>query len=357
MNEQTLEQVINEYLSLGINQQLDYDKFYLYSVITHSTAIEGSTITEIENQLLFDEGMGTNKPIKEQLMNLDLKNAYEKSFRYAKEQKKITIPLLCELSAELMKNTGSEYKSIMGTFSSTRGELRLVNVSAGKGGKSYLPWQKVPKKLEEFCDWINSRRKEYDKMTLEEKYKFSFEVHYNLVSIHPWADGNGRMSRLVMNMIQYEAGIIPSIVKKENKLEYSNSLATCQEKENSKEFITFMINHHKSNIFQEIEEYKKSMNSDFTMSNSSEKSITSKDDIGSQYIKSFLQNYAKPLDEVTKIATKSVLDAITDPGSRVAAQSMLKTFIKENKVDTKEGVRNYAKEHGLLKSGDKTISV
>lgn len=43
-----LHETISEYLSLGINQQLDYDKFYLYSIITHSTAIEGSTITEIE---------------------------------------------------------------------------------------------------------------------------------------------------------------------------------------------------------------------------------------------------------------------------------------------------------------------
>ena len=49
--------VLNEYNSLGINQQLDYDKFYLYSIITHSTAIEGSTITEIENQVLFDNGI------------------------------------------------------------------------------------------------------------------------------------------------------------------------------------------------------------------------------------------------------------------------------------------------------------
>ena len=48
--------VLKEYQSLGIAQQIDYDKFYLYSIITHSTAIEGSTVTEIENQLLFDEG-------------------------------------------------------------------------------------------------------------------------------------------------------------------------------------------------------------------------------------------------------------------------------------------------------------
>ena len=37
-----LVQAISEYNRLGIKQQIDYDKFYLYSIITHSTAIEGS---------------------------------------------------------------------------------------------------------------------------------------------------------------------------------------------------------------------------------------------------------------------------------------------------------------------------
>lgn len=42
MNTKLLEDAINEYISLGINRQLDYDRFYLYSIITHSTAIESS---------------------------------------------------------------------------------------------------------------------------------------------------------------------------------------------------------------------------------------------------------------------------------------------------------------------------
>ena len=49
--------LIEQYKQLGIDTQIDYEKFYLYSIITHSTAIEGSTVTEIENQLLFDEGI------------------------------------------------------------------------------------------------------------------------------------------------------------------------------------------------------------------------------------------------------------------------------------------------------------
>ncbi len=255
-----LTDIVNEYLSLGINQQLDYEKFYLYSIITHSTAIEGSTVTEIENQLLFDEGISLNKPITEQLMNLDLKKAYEQSFIYANNHEKITVELLCNLSSISMKNTGSVYNTMAGSFSSAKGELRLLNVSAGRGGKTYLAWQKIPEKLKSFCDWLNREREKIDSKTdLKEIYELSFEVHYRLVSIHPWADGNGRMSRLIMNMIQYEFGVIPSIVKKENRLEYIQSLAESQETDNSKEFLDFMLEHHIENLKKQVEEYKSSI--------------------------------------------------------------------------------------------------
>lgn len=257
-----LKEVIEKYNSLGINQQLDYDKFYLYSIITHSTAIEGSTVTEIENQLLFDEGISANKPIKEQMMNLDLKKAYEKSFEYAKKHEKLTVEMLCNLSSILMQNTGTEYNTIAGSFSSAKGELRLVNVSAGRGGKSYLAWQKVPDRLQKTCDYLNRRRSEIDNNNIEQIYKLSFEAHYLLVSIHPWADGNGRMSRLVMNMIQKEFDVIPSIVKKENRVEYIQSLASSQEKDDMQDFMDFMMNHHIQNLLQQINEYSESLDDD-----------------------------------------------------------------------------------------------
>ena len=77
-NKTLLLQLLRQYQELGISKQIDYDKFYLYSIITHSTAIEGSTVTEVEAQLLFDEGIAAKgKSIIEQLMNLDLKIAYE----------------------------------------------------------------------------------------------------------------------------------------------------------------------------------------------------------------------------------------------------------------------------------------
>ena len=55
-----LENIIMRYRELGIENQIDYEKFYLYSLITHSTAIEGSTITELENMIMFDDGISLN---------------------------------------------------------------------------------------------------------------------------------------------------------------------------------------------------------------------------------------------------------------------------------------------------------
>ena len=130
-----IEKLIQTYENLGIGQQVDYDKFYLYSLITHSTAIEGSTITEVENQLLFDEGLTSKgKNINEYLMNLDLKAAYEASISMAKAHTEITTEWIKKMASLVMKSTGSTYKTALGEFSSANGDIRLVNVSAGIGG-------------------------------------------------------------------------------------------------------------------------------------------------------------------------------------------------------------------------------
>ncbi len=64
-----IEETLKAYLASGAEEQVDYQKFYLYSIVTHSTAIEGSTVTEIENQLLFDEGIAAKgRSLTEQMM-------------------------------------------------------------------------------------------------------------------------------------------------------------------------------------------------------------------------------------------------------------------------------------------------
>ena len=256
--------VLDRYDDLGIAGQIDYNKFYLYSIITHSTAIEGSTVTELENQILFDEGISiSGKTLAEQMMNLDLKAAYEESMALAKQHEEISPELLKHLSSLVMKNTGTVYKTALGDFSSAQGEFRLLNVSAGVGGPSYLNYNKIPGSIDRFCNWLNQEREK--SKTVAEKYILSFEAHYNLVTIHPWADGNGRMARLVMNHIQFENGLIPSKVLKEDKVEYIKALNRSRESGDVKYFVDFMLAETVKTLTMEIESFLASSEEDFVL--------------------------------------------------------------------------------------------
>lgn len=254
-----LETLIDRYRELGIDSQLDYDKFYLYSIITHSTAIEGSTITELENQIMFDNGLAIKgKSIIEQNMNLDLKAAYEKMLGFAQRHDDITVERLRQLSALTMKNTGTEYHTALGDFSSADGDIRLVNVTAGVGGRSYMSYAKVPMKLKELCQQLNDARREASAMTIEQLYNLSFDAHYQLVTIHPWADGNGRMARLLMNWIQFESGLIPSRIFSNEKEDYIKSLVATRESDDLTIFRRFMTDSMISHLSQDIDAYLRS---------------------------------------------------------------------------------------------------
>ena len=110
-NKKQLLQLLQKHKELSISEQIDYEKFYLYSIITHSTAIEGSTVTEVEAQLLFDEGItAKGKPMIEQLMNLDLKAAYDYGRVWIRRHEDITVESLITLAAKVMARTGGEYK-------------------------------------------------------------------------------------------------------------------------------------------------------------------------------------------------------------------------------------------------------
>ena len=205
---------------------------------------------------MFDHGVTIKgKSLIEQNMNLDLKFAYEKALEYARNHTPITTELLINLSALLMKNTGKEYKTAIGEFSSARGELRLLNVTAGFGGRSYMSYNKVPSKLEEFCRQLNTDRQKTISMSIDELYRVTFDAHYNLVTIHPWADGNGRMARLVMNMLQFEFGLIPAKILKDDKEEYIKSLIATREEEDLNIFRDFMTSMLEKNLSDEINSY------------------------------------------------------------------------------------------------------
>lgn len=259
-NKDRLLRLLQRYKELGIEEQIDFGKFYLYSIITHSTAIEGSTVTEVEAQLLFDEGITSSKrTMMEQMMNLDLKVAYDYGREWIMRHEPITVDWLITLASKVMARTGNEYHSIGGDFSAAKGELRKLNVTAGFGGKSYMSYLKVPTRLVAFCQELNKRRKEIDVTDVVSAYDLSFWAHFELVSIHPWADGNGRMSRLLMNLLQWELGVLPSKVLNEDKAEYIQALIDAREQEDINIFLDCMMRHHCQHLASDIDEYTKSV--------------------------------------------------------------------------------------------------
>lgn len=262
----TLLDSLNEYSSLGIADQLDYTKFSLYSIVTHSTAIEGSTVTELENQLLFDDGLTPQgRNISELMMNMDLKRAYEYCLEIKDKHIILTLDFFKSLSAMVMKNTGSEYKTAQGNFSAADGTFRLLNVTAGKSGRSYMNYLKVPQKMQDFCTRLNQRRqKELDCL---QAYELSFDAHFELVTIHPWADGNGRVARLLMNFLQFERHLVPVKIKQEQKSMYIQALIDTQENDDLNIFRQAMFTIHLQNIQHEIDQFKQDMSNDFISPN------------------------------------------------------------------------------------------
>lgn len=252
-----IKEALKAYLASGVEEQVDYHKFYLYSIVTNSTAIEGSAVTEVENQHLFDEGItAKGRSLTEQMMNVDLKDAYLHAFRIAAENPTYTPQLLQQLSSLVMRRTGSEYSTIVGHFDSSKGEFRLCNVSAGIGGRSYLAYNKVSHTVADFCKWLNQEVANVDTTDIATCYRLSFEAHFRLVTIHPWVDGNGRTTRLVMNMIQRQLGLVPSIVRKEDKREYIQSLVDSRENDNSTIAQDMMLRHHISNLKRRVLQYQ-----------------------------------------------------------------------------------------------------
>lgn len=258
-----IDALLAEFEGLGIDRQVGYDRLHLYSIVTHSTAIEGSTLTLEENTVMFDDGIvPAGKPLIEQLMNLDLKKAYDVAHEVAEGRTPVTSALLRAMSAVVMRNTGALYHTPNGAYDEARGDLRLQNVSAGRGGCSYLSWEKVPERFAEYCQWLQGRLENVGELGKVGVYELSFEAHYRLVTIHPWSDGNGRMARLVMNLVQVEGGVVPTYVRSQRKAEYLATLRSSQELGDSIAFRTFMLEETASILDEEVSAYKASMDAD-----------------------------------------------------------------------------------------------
>lgn len=250
-----VENLTTKYKELNLDDMIDYNKFFIYSIIAHSTAIEGSTLTVSEVELLFEEDITSDgKLFVYHLMNKDLKEAYDYMIKLAENKKLLSDELFKLMNSLVLKSTGSVHNVIAGTFDSSKGDYRLCGVKV-MGGNSYMDYKKVPMKTNELFSKINGLINNVS--SNKEIYNLSFDAHYELVNIHPWVDGNGRTSRLLMNYIQLYHNVMPVKIFKEDRADYIRSLQRTTEEDNIEYFREFMGKQLIKTLSEEIKTYQK----------------------------------------------------------------------------------------------------
>ena len=243
-----------EYISLNLDTEvIDYEKYKLYSIVTSSTQLEGSTLNEIDTQILLDEGLAAaGKPLEHHLMVKDNYEAIKYAIAMAKEKALLSPELLKKLNSLNMANTGQVVNSVRGTIDGRTGNFRLVSAFSEALGY-YLDAPKIQDAVNDFCTEFNSKIQSNDSIEL---LKTSFDANAKLVIIHPWQDGNKRTSRLVMNFIQQRSNLPLTKIDKENAVEYITNLKIAKETRNLEPFRIFMVQQHIKNVQKEIDRYQ-----------------------------------------------------------------------------------------------------
>lgn len=237
MDLKSLLELKEKYLHLSKDDTFDFNKFNEFAIVHHSNSIEGSTLTKEETYILLNDALTPkNKPLAHTFMAIDHFNALKYVLELAQAKKEISVPILKEISAKLMKNTGSEISAIAGNFDSSKGDFRKVTVRAGTS--TFMDYNKIPTRITELLNYINQEIKNIS--SFEQIYNLAFDAHFQLVSIHPFADGNGRISRLLMNYIQAYYKQPLTTVFKEDKTDYYLALVETRKKEDILIFRNFM---------------------------------------------------------------------------------------------------------------------
>ncbi|GET25835.1 Fic family protein [Prolixibacter sp. NT017] len=247
-------QLKNKYVELS-RGFIDYDKFNNYLLTYHSTCIEGATLTHSEVVHLFEDGLTPlgGKPFSHVLMVKDHLDALKFILDLDKKKQKLTVKTIQTISSLLLKNTGVEYKIKGESFDATKGEFRKGGVHVGN--HTFVNFNKVPGLVKELVNYINSQLDSCSDFLSNSV--LAFDAHYQMVSIHPFADGNGRLSRLIMNYIQHYHGHPLTPVFSEDKALYFDALQETRDKQNTDIFRKFMIQQSQKYFESEIAMMKK----------------------------------------------------------------------------------------------------
>lgn len=205
-----------------------------------SNRIEGNTMTLRETDLVINEGLTiSGKSMREHLEVIN----HQEAIAYIKR-------LIDKNTALNEREVLSIHNLILrGINPEDAGRYRRVQVMIK--GSSYMPPQPfmVSKEMEDFFIWYETHKNSLHPIVL------AGEMHERLVTIHPFIDGNGRTSRLVMNLILLQNGYVIANIKGdyENRMRYYTALETAQTKNNKEDFLLFIAQIEKESLERYLE--------------------------------------------------------------------------------------------------------
>lgn len=184
-----------------------YEQDFELTYTHNSTAIEGNTLTLIETKVVLEDGISVGgKKLREIYEVVNHKKAYRYVKKCIAEEKKLDEHIVKDLHAILTENiiVGGVYRSEPVRISGAGhtppvGNDMYIQI---KNFYADLAWKKEALNPIEYAAW----------------------THAEFVRIHPFIDGNGRTSRLLMNYQLMYAGFLPVSIAKEDRLEYYNAL-------------------------------------------------------------------------------------------------------------------------------------
>lgn len=214
------------------NLQEAWDTEYTYE----SNRIEGNTLTLQETSLVINDGITIGgKSMREHLEVINHKEAINHIRELADKNTALNEYVLNSIHSLVL----------MGIDRENAGQYRRVPVTIS--GAKHVPPQPfmVPKLMEDYFLFY-----EANKDTLH-PVQLAADLHEKLVTIHPWIDGNGRTSRLVMNLTLLRHGFPIANISGEmsERLSYYSSLESAQVDNDSADFYRLIAKVVKKSLF------------------------------------------------------------------------------------------------------------
>jgi Fic family protein/DNA-binding XRE family transcriptional regulator len=194
-----------------------------------SNRIEGNTLTLRETDLVVNEGITiSGKSMREHLEAINHKEAVIYLKHLVDKKSNFTEKDLLQLHNLVLRGIDRE----------NAGKYRTLQVMI-KGSK-YTPPQPflVAKQMEDLFIWYETNKRKLHPVIL------AAEMSEKMVTIHPFIDGNGRTSRLLMNLILLKNGYVIANIKGDNtnRLNYYNALEAVQVNNTKNIFYKFIAN-------------------------------------------------------------------------------------------------------------------